>query len=91
MKKILVLTVVGISLAFSSATLFSGTTQNVSFNSDPKGAKVLIDEVEKCKTPCTLTLKRGSYDNVTFKKDGYQSKTLPLEKTYNNTAFFSLF
>ena len=41
MKKILLLSAVGISLAFSSATLISGTTQNVSFSSEPEGATVI--------------------------------------------------
>jgi len=91
MKKILLLSLIGVNLVFGSATLISGTTQNVSFNSEPEGANVLIDNVKKCKTPCTLSLKRGSYDSVTFQKDGYESKNLPLETSYNGVALLSIF
>jgi len=91
MKKILLLSVVGVSLVFGSATLISGTTQSVSFNSEPEGAAVLVDGVKKCKTPCTLSLKRGGSESVTFKKDGYASKILPLESSYNAAALLSVF
>ncbi len=91
MKKLLVLSAVGVSLVFGSATLISGTTQNVSFNSEPEGAIVLVDGVKKCKTPCTLSLTRGDNESVTFTKKGYKSKTLPLESTYNGVALLSIF
>jgi hypothetical protein len=91
MKKILLLSAVGISLALGSATLISGTTQSVSFNSEPEGATVLIDGVKKCQTPCTLSLKRGSSESVTFKKDGYKTQILPLESSYNGVALLSVF
>ncbi len=91
MKKILLLSVVGVSLVFGSATLISGTTQSVSFNSEPEGARVLVDGIQKCKTPCTLSLTRGANESVTFQKDGYANKTLPLESSYNGVALLSFF
>ena len=91
MKKILLLSAVGVSLVLGSATLISGTTQSVSFNSEPEGATVFIDGAKKCQTPCTLSLKRGSNESVTFKKNGYKSQILPLESSYNGVALLSIF
>ena len=91
MKKVLVLSAICANLVWGSATVISGSTQTVTFNSEPEGAKVLIDGVQKCKTPCSLTLKRNKYDNVTFKKDGYQTKTVPLESSFNGVALLSIF
>ena len=90
MKKILLLSVVGVSLVFGSATIFSGKTQSVSFSSEPEGAIVLLDNVQKCKTPCTLSLEKDEYKSVIFKKDGYKSKTLPMETSFNSTTFLGV-
>ena len=90
MKKILVLSAICANLVWGSATVISGSTQTVTFNSEPEGAKVMIDGVQKCKTPCSLTLKRNKYDNVTFKKDGYQTKTVPLESSFNGVALLNV-
>lgn len=89
-KKALLTTLLGTSLAFGSATIIDGTTQAVSFNSEPDGASVLIDGQLKCKTPCTLEIKRTGLDIVTFKKDGYKSKDLPLQSAYNGVAILSI-
>ena len=90
MKKILLLSIVGISLAFSSATIFGGGNQSVSFNSEPEDATVLIDGIPKCKTPCTLSLEQGEYESVTFKKDNYKSKILPIETSMRGITLLNI-
>ena len=90
MKKILLTTITGISFAFSSATIINGTTQNISFNSEPEGAKVLLNGVQKCTTPCTLSLAKDEYESVTFKKEGYKSKVLPLETSMHGTVLLNI-
>lgn len=67
------------NLSFGSAILFGGgKTQTVHFNSEPNGARVKIDSVERCVTPCTLELERHRYSNVEFTKDSYHSSSITL-------------
>ena len=76
MKKILVTFVLlcSIGMLTSCATIFKGGLQNVSLNSDPVGAKVLINGIDRGKTPLPLKLKCNQSYNITFKKEGYADK-----------------
>lgn len=61
MKKVLMITaflLVYASYSFASALLFKGSTQTVSFESQPEGAYVVIDGAVACKTPCSVQLKK---------------------------------
>lgn len=60
------------------ATLVKGTTQPVTFNSNPEGASVKVNGVEVGKTPVTVVLKKQGWKNVVISKEGYASATLPL-------------
>lgn len=62
MKNIILL--IPILLATSCATIFTGTKDTIVFNSDPSGAKIFIDGLEVCKTPCTTKLKRSLSDKI---------------------------
>jgi hypothetical protein len=48
------------------------------------GARVLIDGVEVCKTPCdeNITRKVGE-SQIEFKLEGYETKVINLSKTFN--------
>jgi len=61
------------------ATLMSGKTQNITFDSEPKGATVSINDVAMGKTP--LTLKLNKKDNLAFKfeKEGYKTYKKQME------------
>ncbi|QOY52025.1 PEGA domain-containing protein [Candidatus Sulfurimonas baltica] len=88
-------TLVGLALAssmiFASATIISGSNQNVTFNSNPEGATVLIDGVASCSTPCTVSLpKAHAQKNVSFKKDGYEIFTMPMGTSYNGVALLNI-
>ena len=66
------------------ATLFTGTKDKITFNSEPSGATIYIDGVEQCKTPCTMTVKRSISDTeVEFKLDGYETRLITLSKELN--------
>ncbi len=58
------------------ASIIEGRTQAVTFNSEPSGAKVVINGIPMGVTPATITLKKSEYDNanVVFKMDGYQDQ-----------------
>ncbi len=91
MKKILLGLVALSTLSFGSATIASGTSQTVSFNSSPDGASVLVDGQMKCKTPCSVSLKKNKYSNITFTKEGYEPKNVPLTKSYDGIALLNIF
>ncbi len=71
----------GVAFMFTGcATIMGSKTQKVTFNTNPKGADVLLKGTKTCKTPCTVELVKDTYTNVTFQKDGYQSKTVSVEQ-----------
>lgn len=91
MKKIILGTVLATGFAFASATLASGSSQSISFSSTPSGATVKVDGQTKCQTPCTVSLKKNKYSNITFEKDGYEAKSVPLTKSFDGVAVLSIF
>lgn len=92
MKKIFTLIIVA-SLSLSScATIFTGTKDQISFKTNPSGAKVMIDGLEVCTTPCTTKVARTlSNKNVEFKLDGYDTKIIALDKKFNAVSIINLF
>ena len=86
MKKILLLTLTSCMLLLSScATVLSGTKDDVTFNSTPSGATILIDGIQVGKTPSILSVKRPGFGEktVTIKLKGYDDRTFMLSKTFN--------
>lgn len=78
-------------LGFSGcATIFSGSTQQVSFHSNPDGATVKVGERIIGKTPITTSLKRKSGQTITFEKEGYNAVTSDMT-TRLNPWFFGNF
>jgi hypothetical protein len=80
MKKIFGLAVVSMALFLSScATLVNGTKQNVSFNSEPSGATVILVnkkgmETSIGTTPMVTSIPRKTKD-VKFSSEGYYTET----------------
>ncbi|MDX6770100.1 MAG: PEGA domain-containing protein [Elusimicrobiota bacterium] len=60
------------------ASIVSGSTQTVTFQSHPEGASVTVDGTPLGKTPLSMTLKKGKYKSVTFEKDGYKRLVMPM-------------
>lgn len=92
--------IAGMLLALSGcATITSGTSQEVSFQTSPEDVVVTItkpvrdpskgedawkDETRVLgKTPLTLRLDRATRQTVTFTKDGYKALTMQLATTLN--------
>ena len=67
----------GILLA-SCATIVGGTSQNVSINSNVKGAEITVNGLTVGNTPYTGPIKRGNSTIVTLRKNGYETKTITL-------------
>lgn len=85
--------VVAALLATGCASILKGSGQQISFQSEPPDAKVVITDIRQDKqiqvgsTPFTTTLKRGAgyfkkaKYNVTIEKPGYQTEAIVLEGT----------
>lgn len=73
------------------ATIISGDTETVTFNSSPEGADVYIDGAIIGKTPVSIVLEKNKKDVVMFKKEGYQAVTRDLTKSYDPITMLSFF
>ncbi|RME97354.1 MAG: PEGA domain-containing protein [Bacteroidetes bacterium] len=63
----------------------------IHFESEPQGAKVLIDGIEVCKTPCTTPVTRSLTDQlVEFKLDGYETRIITLSREFNVVSVLNL-
>tara|TARA_B100000401_G_C52459790_1_gene555986 strand:- start:249 stop:605 length:357 start_codon:yes stop_codon:yes gene_type:complete len=84
--------VILLCVLFSScATILTGSKQDIYFESSPKGAKVLVNGFEQCKTPCTVPLKKKLVTgNVQIVMDGYESTTVSLSKSFNPISILNL-
>ncbi|MDO5615125.1 MAG: PEGA domain-containing protein [Cruoricaptor ignavus] len=76
----------------SCATIFTGTSDAITFNSSPEGAKVYEAGIEKCTTPCTFKVNRSlSQKTVEIRKDGYENKVIGLDSKFNGVSILNLF
>lgn len=92
MKKIFCLLAMSSILFTSCATIFTGTKDRLTFESTPSGAKVYIDGIQVCKTPCHLDVKRNISDKmVEFKLDGYETRVVTLDKEFNAVTILNVF
>ncbi|WP_336017875.1 hypothetical protein [Acinetobacter lwoffii] len=95
MKKLITASLIAASVTMTGcASIISGSTQTLTFKSVPEQASISItnkagEKVHTGVTPATVTLKRGNgffqpaaYD-VTFKKEGFQTKTVQVTGTVN--------
>lgn len=69
------------------ATMVDGTSQPVTFNSEPNRAKILINGVQVGVTPLTIQVKRAKNTMIVAKKEGYEQQQIPLQ-TKTNALFW---
>lgn len=81
--------VVGVLLAVSScATIFSGSDQTVTVETEPVEAMVVIEadtgvEFFNGTAPVTVDLPRGNEYVVTVNLEGYQEQSVPITQSFN--------
>lgn len=84
-----------VSIAFcvsSCGTLFTGTSDKISFQSQPKGAKVLVKGIERCTTPCTVSISRSlSPVEAQVSLRGYENKNFELIRAFNGISLLNFF
>jgi hypothetical protein len=66
------------SIMSGCATIITGTSQEMSFQSNPDGATVTVSGRVIGKTPITTSLKKESNQSVIFEKEGYKTQTMQL-------------
>ena len=79
-------------LAPGCATLFSGTSDQVTINSEPEGARILIDGIDQGTTPATISVKRPGFDDtqVTLRLDGYRDRVFSLQTEFNTVSILNV-
>ena len=63
------------------ATLFKGSTEAISYSSDPSSAKVYVNGQLMGTTPFELQMKTNQTYTIEFRKDGYQDRTVVLNNS----------
>lgn len=72
MKKAMVILLVVSLFSMSCGTIMNGTTQEIRFSSNPRGATVVINGDDIGDTPLYYDLKRNNSYNVVIELDGYK-------------------
>ena len=93
MKKIALIILACTAFIFNScATILTGTSDVISFASNPSGADIMVNGLKIGKTPATVTIKRPGFGekSVTLKLDGYEERTFILQKEFNTMAICNL-
>lgn len=80
-----------IALISGCATVFKGTTQEITFESSPSGAKVFLDGNLVGTTPFTMKLKKNKYKSFRVELDGYQTIKRQMDKEYDLVALLNIF
>ena len=88
MRKIILFMCAG--LLFSCGTLFTGTTEVISFNSVPGKADIKFDGLDMGKTPLTLEVSKSFKGVVSIEKDGYDAHSFKLQRSFNSTSILNL-
>lgn len=78
----------------SCATIVTPSSTMVSFKSEPSGARVFLNDMEACTTPCDYPVTRKQRSHiVSYKKDGYNTKNFAFQTgmepwIWGNLLFF---
>jgi hypothetical protein len=76
-------------LSSSCASIISGSKRKVLFETDPPGAKVFVNGMEKGITPVQLKVK--AEDRIDFKLADYQEKIVVMDSKFNLVAILNGF
>jgi hypothetical protein len=76
-----------ILLAAGCATIVSGTSQTITFQSNPQGAQVLIDGLPVGITPLSIKVKKNDNTTVQLKLDGYETQIFKMQTEFDPMFF----
>jgi hypothetical protein len=66
------------------ATIIDGSSQPLTFNSSPNGARIYVNGMELGTTPLTMPVKRSKTTMILAKKNGYEDQQLVLQTKINS-------
>jgi len=91
--KLRLLTIIGLVglLLSGCASIISGTSQDLTFNSNPEGAKVYLDGKVVGVTPFTFAAQKNKYDTMRIEKKGFVSINRNLNKKFDGVAMINIF
>jgi hypothetical protein len=90
MKINFILTFVLASLLLTScASVFTGSKRNVLFESNPSGAKVFVNGMEQCVSPCQIKVKKD--DRVDFRLENFKERVVIMDADFNLVAILNGF
>lgn len=91
MKKTVVSVLVMTSMLFGSATIFKGTSQAITIDSEPEGARVYVDGQLRGITPLSINMNKSlSTHEIRIRKDGYKDVVRIMEKKYDPIAILDI-
>jgi hypothetical protein len=68
-----------LSILVGCGAILKGTKEGVHFTSSPDGATVIVNGVERGTTPLKLSLAAKETYTITFRKPGFEDKTVVIE------------
>lgn len=93
MKKIIIsLSILSMLLIYTGcATVISGTSQDIRFESSPRGAAIYLDGDRVGVTPFSLALKKNKYKSFRVELEGYHTVSRQLDKEFDIVTLLSFF
>lgn len=73
----------------SCASILTGSSRRVLFESNPTGAKVFVNGFEKGITPAQIKVKAD--DRIDFRIDGYKDRVVVMDSKFNAVAILNGF
>lgn len=70
-------------LTANCAAIFKGSSADIRVNSNPSGADIIINGIDRGVTPQTMSLSRNENYVLTFKKDGYEDVNVEVKKKFD--------
>lgn len=89
MKKIYLITASLLILLTSCASILTGSSRSVLFESDPSGALVFVNGMEQGTTPTTIKVEAD--DRVDFRLDNYRERVVVMDSDFNLVAIINGF
>ncbi len=88
-KYIYFLSLLTFFLVTSCATIFTGSSRKVLFETEPTGAKLFVNGIEKGITPIQLNVKAD--DKIDFRLENYSEKVIVMDSKFNLVSILNGF
>lgn len=76
-----ILLIVGLSLLLTGCSLFAPKSDELTIDSDPQGAEVIIPGLKRQKTPCVVSVPSDKNIMIIVRKQGYVTREYTIKST----------